>query len=141
MAHLFKPQKFMNNALRNAFRNAVRLSLQSLVVLTALAALLALAALVVALLWPSSHHTYLNVGPHSLHLNQAAGAGVLQFGLAWLIVTCAVMVALLATLFALALASGALALAAAITALPLVAIGFAIWWVLRRPHTARAATP
>ena len=125
------------NSMKSGVRSALRVSMWSFVILAALAAVLALGALAVAQLWPSAHGARVQFGNNAIELNNIFSAGTIEFGIAWAAVTLAIIVGVLATLFALAVTSIALGIAATLTGLPLILVGLIVWFVLRSVRRSR----
>lgn len=126
----------MNRTLRNHFRTA----LITCFVVVAIAAALALVGLATSQLWPEAGSARIQWGEHSTALVNVFDSGVLEFMFAWAAITLAILIAVAATLFALTLTALLLGGIAVMMGLPLILIGLAVWWTLRRNRRAPLAS-
>ena len=110
----------------------------SLVVI-AIAAALSLALLATAQLWPDASTARIQWGDHSTALVGVFDSGWFEFAVAWAAITLAILVSVVAVLFAFTISAIALGTGALFMALPLIVIGFIVWWVVR--HNRREQLP
>ena len=110
----------------------------SLVVI-AIAAALSLALLATAQLWPDASAARIQWGDHSTALVGVFDSGWFEFAVAWAAITLAILVSVVAVLFAFTISAIALGTVALFMALPLIVIGLIVWWVVR--HNRRDQLP
>ena len=110
----------------------------SLVVI-AIAAALFLALLAAAQLWPDASTARIQLGDHSTALVGVFDSGWFEFAFAWAAITLAVLISVVAILFAFTISAIALGTVALFMALPLILIGLVVWWVVR--HNRRDQLP
>ena len=110
----------------------------SLVVI-AIAAALSLALLATAQLWPDASTARIQWGDHSTALVGLFDSGWFEFAVAWAAITLAILVSVVAVLFAFTISAIALGTGALFMALPLIVIGLIVWGVVR--HNRREQLP
>ena len=110
----------------------------SLVVI-AIAAALSLALLAAAQLWPDASAARIQWGDHSTAVVGVFDGGWFEFAVAWAAITLAILVSVVAVLFAFTISAIALGTVALFMALPLIVIGLIVWWVVR--HNRRERLP
>ena len=102
----------------------------SLVVI-AVAAVLSLALLAAAQVWPDASTARIQWGDHSTALVGVFDSGCVEFAVAWAAITLAILISMVAILFAFTISAIALGTVALFMALPLIVIGLIVWWVVR----------
>ena len=110
----------------------------SLVVI-AIAAALSLAFLAAAQLWPEAGTARIQWGDHSTAVVGVFDGGWFEFAVAWAAITLAILVSVVAVLFAFTISAIALGTVALFMALPLIVIGLIVWGVVR--HNRRERLP
>lgn len=100
------------------------------------AALLALIFLIAGQWLPEAGAAKIQWGSHSTTLHGALTSGVLEFLLAWAVITMAILFAAAITLFVLSVTAFALGFSAVVVSLPLIVVGLVLWWVIRRSNRA-----
>ena len=105
----------------------------------AIAAALSLALLAAAQLWPDANTARIQWGDHSTAVVGVFDGGWFEFAVAWAAITLAILVSVVAVLFAFTISAIALATVALFMALPLIVIGLIVWWVVR--HNRRERLP
>ena len=105
----------------------------------AIAAALSLAWLAAAQLWPDASTARIQWGDHSTAVVGVFDGGWFEFAVAWAAITLAILVSVVAVLFAFTISAIALGTGALFMALPLIVIGFIVWWVVR--HNRREQLP
>lgn len=113
----------------------LRRTLISGLVMIAIAAALSLALLAAAQVWPDASTARIQFGDQSTALVGVFDSGWFQFAVAWAAITLAILISVVAILFAFIISAIALGTVALFMALPLILIGLIVWWVVR--HTRR----
>ena len=121
----------MNKTLRSTL-------IVSLVVI-AIAAALSLALLSAAQLWPDASTARIQWGDHSTALVGVFDSGWFEFAVAWAAITLAILISVVAILFAFTISAIALGTVALFMALPLILICLIVWGVVR--HNRRVLLP
>ncbi len=117
----------------------LRSTLIASIVVIAIAAALSLALLAAAQLWPAASSARIQWGDHSTALAGVFDAGWFEFALAWAAITLAILISVVAILFAFTISAIALGTVALFMALPLILIGLVVWWAVR--HNRRDQLP
>ena len=105
----------------------------------AIAAALSLAVLAAAQLWPDAGTARIQWGDHSTAVVGVFDGGWFEFAVAWAAITLAILVSVVAVLFAFTISAIALGTVALFMALPLIVIGFIVWWIVQ--HNRRDQLP
>lgn len=113
-------------------RSTLRITLRVAIVTVVIAALIALGLLVAAQFWPEASNARIQWGDHSTRLNGVFSDGIFAGLLAWGLMTMAILLGVLITLFALTVTAVALGAAGLALALPLIIIVAIVWFVARR---------
>ena len=102
---------------------------------------MSLALLAAAPLWPDASTARIQWGDHSTAVVGVFDGGWIEFAVAWAAITLAILVSVVAVLFAFTISAIALGTGALFMALPLIVIGlgFIMWWVVR--HNRREQLP
>jgi hypothetical protein len=118
----------MNIAVRTTLRMAFRIAVATL----AVAAIAALCVLIAAQFWPEASNARIQWGEHSTHLNGVFSDGIFTGLLVWGLMTIAILLGVLITLFALTVTAVALGATGLALALPLIIIVAIVWFIARR---------
>ena len=103
----------------------------TILVVIAVAAVLSLALLAAAQVWPDASSARIQWGDHSTALVGVFDGGWFEFAVAWAAITLAILISVVAILFAFTISAIALGTVALFMALPLIVIGLIVWWVVR----------
>ena len=109
----------------------LRTTLITSLVVIAVAAVLSLALLAAAQVWPDASSARIQWGDHSTALVGVFDGGWFEFAVAWAAITLAILISVVAILFAFTISAIALGTVALFMALPLIVIGLIVWWVVR----------
>ncbi len=105
----------------------------------AIAAALSLALLAAAQFWPDASTARIQWGDHSTALVGVFDSGWFEFAVAWAAITLAILISVVAIMFAFTISAIVLGSVALFMALPLILMGLVVWWVVR--HNRRVQLP
>jgi len=128
--------KNRENAMDTALRSTLRTTLRVAIVTVAIAAVIALGLIIAAQFWPEASNARIQWGDHSTRLSGVFSDGIFSGLFAWGLMTMAILLGVLITLFALTVTAVALGAAGVALALPLIIIVAIVWFVVRRSHRA-----
>ena len=110
----------------------LRATLITALVVISIAAAIALAVLAAGQFWPDASTARIQWGNHSTPLATVFDSGPFEFAIAWAAITLAILIAVVAMLFAFTISAITLGTVAVFMAIPLILIGLLVGWIVHR---------